>query len=82
MNWAMPDFDSILDMERVPDNSICDADCRGANCCSGRAFCEDCGGVFCGCELDENGLCEECAEAREREEKEEQAMETAKGDAA
>ena len=58
------DYDEIdgHDYARRATANTCDADCMGANHCSGFEVCSDCGRVMCGCELDEHGLCEECAE--------------------
>lgn len=40
----------------------CDAECAAANHCEvGGIVCENCGMYFCLEDLDENGLCDECA---------------------
>lgn len=52
----------------VKRDAICDADCRGINHCGGHAMCNECGEVFCGYELDEDGYCVDCASKREQEE--------------
>jgi len=47
---------------------VCDSDCMDVNGCSGHARCSSCGSVVCGCDLDDNGLCDDCAaEAAEAE---------------
>lgn len=51
--------------------SSCDGECSRANGCAiGGKRCEGCGLYFCALELDENGMCDDCAEeqaAREEE---------------
>jgi len=53
--------------------AVCDRDCAGANNCRiGGYKCKGCGYWFCTDDIDENGLCDECAEARRREQEEEE----------
>lgn len=54
--------------------TCCDRDCAAVNGCrEGGYQCERCGRWFCGNEIDEDNLCEDCAEEarKEREEEEE-----------
>ena len=54
--------------------TCCDRDCALVNGCRDGGYqCERCGRWFCGEDLDEERLCENCAEeaAREREEEDE-----------
>lgn len=54
--------------------TCCDRECAEANdCIEGGVECDRCGRYFCSQELDERGLCAECA--KERVESEEQEAE-------
>lgn len=53
--------------------TCCDSDCAGINHCRiGGYQCESCGCWFCGDEVNEDGLCDDCANRREEEEAEEE----------
>lgn len=48
--------------------TCCDRECAEANdCIEGGVECDRCGRYFCSQELDERGLCAECAEEAEKE---------------
>ena len=46
----------------------CDRECAWANRCSGvgGTRCADCGAWYCTLDMDENGLCADCAEERKK----------------
>lgn len=53
--------------------TCCDRDCAGANnCWIGGYQCKGCGYWFCADEIDDDGLCDECAEERRLEQEEEE----------
>ena len=51
--------------------TCCDYECAEANdCMVGGIECKRCGDYFCSHEIREDGLCDECAEAKREEERE------------
>lgn len=48
-------------------NLHCSNDCMIANKCCGHSQCENCGAIVCGCELDDDGLCQECHDEKDCE---------------
>lgn len=52
--------------------TCCDRDCAAANdCIEGGIECDWCGRYFCSHEIDERGLCAECAKKRVESEEQE-----------
>ena len=54
-------------MIRHDEREVCDADCMRANNCHGFAECGLCRERFCVLDLDDGGLCPDCAEKADAE---------------
>ena len=54
-------------MSRHDEREVCDADCMRANNCHGFAECGLCRERFCVLDLDDGGLCPDCAEKADAE---------------
>lgn len=57
-------------MSRYDEREVCDADCMTANNCHGFAECGLCRERFCVLDLDDGGLCPDCAEKADAEREE------------